>query len=128
MKTLTLDILIILFTAFIIGITGHITVFGTQKQEWQLQGEGHKNHINIDYLPESVREALEHNYEDWNPSSAFIQTSRGRILYEVELNNKRGDKTITVKISSDGMVIGEEENTKYRKYRNGTGGGRAWFV
>ncbi len=127
MKTLTLDVLVILLGAFIIMNTGQISVFGTQDQNRQLRERMNspKNYIDIDHLPEAVLTRLEQDYEGWNLLEAIIENNGEEIFYEVELINKEKDKTKIIKLTSDGTVIGEEDRKRDDEHRNN---GRTWFI
>jgi hypothetical protein len=124
MKKLTIDILIVVFGVAIVAATGHMVIFDPDLVQDQNQLVNKENIIEIDHLPELVRETLEQEYAGWKPSEATVDINEDGIFYEIKINNRKRGEIKTITISDDGDVISEEGKSDARKaYR-----GKVWFI
>jgi hypothetical protein len=124
MKKLTIDLLIVVFGVAIVAATGHMVIFDPETMQDQNQLVNRENMIDIDQLPEPVRETLEQEYSGWKPSEATVDRNKDGTFYEIKMNNREKDEIKTITISDDGDVISEEGKSKPKKaYR-----GRVWFI
>jgi hypothetical protein len=83
-----------------------------QGQQEQRQGrmQGQERSIEVNQLPQAVKETLQEEYQDWTPAEAFLASDPEEgTFYKVKLNNTQEGETKTVKISTDGEVIDEME-------------------
>jgi hypothetical protein len=124
MKKLTIDLFIVVFGVAIVAATGHMVILDPEVGQDQNHLVNKENFIEIDQLPEPVRETLKQEYSGWNPSEATVDRNRDGIFYEIKLNNREKGEIKTITISDDGDVISEEGKSDSRKdYR-----GKVWFI
>jgi hypothetical protein len=83
---------------------------GQEKEGQEKEHPDQEELFGIDGLPQTVREALMENYEDWVPVEAKIETDEEEgTFYEVLLTKADEDEAKLVKITREGEVLDEQE-------------------
>jgi methionyl-tRNA synthetase len=123
MKNIKLFSLAFTLGLFLISTVGNTAVFEhdhdkhgqQQQQEQEKEGmQAQERAVEINQLPQAVQETLQEEYEDYEPTEAFLASDPEEgTFYKVKLNNTQEGETKTVMISTDGEVIDEEDGEEF---------------